>query len=55
MNESLKDRIAFRLERFRILRPLLLEKDGLAPGGGKRYVNRINGHVVVVMPDGSLR
>lgn len=50
-----KDRIAFYLERFRVLRPLLFRYDNAVVWGGKRYVNRINGHVVIVMPDGSLR
>ena len=48
------DRFGFWLERWQVLRPLLLKYDGEAPAG-RRYVNRVNGHLVVVLPDGSLR
>ena len=54
MPYTLRDRIAFWLERFAILRPVLLRYDGAAPIGA-RYVNRLNGHVVVVTEDGELR
>ena len=47
MMPSLKDRLAFWLERFVIVHPLLLKFDGIAPSGNKRYMNRINGHVIV--------
>ena len=40
------DRFAWWLERFAWLHPLLLAYDGPAPAG-RRYVNRLNGHLVV--------
>lgn len=49
------DRIAFWLERFRILRPLLLEFDAVLWNGNRRYFNRINGHVVIITTEGELR
>jgi len=47
MPYSIKDRIAFWLERFPIIHPLLLKLDGIAPNGKKRYKNRINGHLIM--------
>jgi len=44
----MRDRLAFALERVPAFHPLLLRFDGIAPGGRRRYVNRINGHVVVL-------
>ena len=52
MKTPLRDRIAFRLERYRAIRPFLLTLDGYGPNGKRRYVNRINGHVVM---EGELR
>lgn len=53
MKESLRMRLGFWLERFPLLRPLLLVYEGEAPTG-RRYLNRVNGHVVVIRADGSL-
>ncbi|AUV60862.1 hypothetical protein [Mycolicibacterium goodii] len=47
MPTPLRDRIAFWLERFSWLHPILLRYDGAAPNNRARYVNRINGHVIV--------
>lgn len=47
MNASWRTRFGFWLERWTVLRPLLLRYDGEAPRG-KRYVNRVNGHLVVL-------
>ena len=54
MKATLRLRIGFWLEKWRVLRPLLLKYDGEAPAG-PMYVNRVNGHLVVIFPDGSLR
>jgi len=45
---SIRDRFGFWVETLPYLRWLFLRYDGVAPGGRDRYVNRINGHVVVV-------
>ncbi|AHJ86363.1 hypothetical protein 32HC_85 [Mycobacterium phage 32HC] len=50
MPTPLRDRIAFWLERFSWLHPILLRYDGAAPNNRARYVNRINGHVIVKPP-----
>lgn len=47
MNMPFWDRVAFWLEGFKVLRPLLLRYDGQTPTGGDRYINKLNGHVVV--------
>lgn len=54
MRASWRLRFGFWLEQFRILRPLLLRYDGQS-NGVRRYVNRVNGCLVAVWPDGSLR
>jgi hypothetical protein len=57
MPGTLRDQFGFWLERFAVLRPLrplLLKYDGEAPAG-RAYVNRLNGHVVVITEDGELR
>ena len=54
MKVTLRLRIGFWLEKWRVLRPLLLKYDGEAPAG-RRYINRVSGHLVVVCSDGSLR
>lgn len=46
MRASLRDRVAFFLERMTFLHPVLLAYDG-EHDGKKRYFNRINGHVVM--------
>jgi hypothetical protein len=46
MPTRLRDRIAFWLERFEWIHPILLRFDGIAPSGALRYVNRINGHCI---------
>lgn len=51
MPTPIKDRIAYWLEQFRWLHPLLLRYDGQAPGGHPRYTNRINGHYIVFRRD----
>lgn len=48
MGMSWRDRIAYRLERYSWLHWLLVRADGVTPHTGRRrYVNRINGHVLV--------
>lgn len=48
MPTPLRDRIAYWLERFNWLHPILLRYDGEAPGGRPRFTNRrINGHIIV--------
>lgn len=46
MNASLRDRLAFWLERFGWLHPWLLAHDGEF-NGQTRYRNRLNGHIVM--------
>lgn len=47
MPTPLRDRIAYWLERFTWLHPILLRYDGETVTYRARYVNRINGHVVI--------
>lgn len=48
MPTPLRDRIALCLESFTWLHPILFRYDGLTFDGGRlRYVNRLNGHVVI--------
>lgn len=51
MKPSPRDRLGFFLERFKFLHRWLLERDGEVRygiyAGQKRYINRINGHVVI--------
>jgi hypothetical protein len=46
MKGSLRERFGFWLERFRLTRLLVLRHDGYF-GVQARYINRVNGHVVV--------
>lgn len=46
MKATLRERFGMWLERFHILHPWLLRYDGVAPTG-LRFINRVNGHVVV--------
>lgn len=47
MRLSLRDRFAFWAEGVLWLRGFVLVFDGYAPSGRTRYINRINGHVVL--------
>lgn len=47
MPTPLRDRIAYWLERFHWLHPILLRYDGEAPSGRTRFANRINGHIIL--------
>lgn len=47
MPTSLLDRVAFWLERWTFLDPILLELDQRFDNGAARYVNRLNGHLVM--------
>lgn len=50
MRPDWRTRLGFWLERHAVVRPLLLRYDGQAPSGAGRYVNRVNGHVVIGAP-----
>lgn len=51
MPYSLKDRVAFFLERSTVGRLLVMRYEG-SKGEFDRYTNRINGHVVIVPQNG---
>lgn len=50
MPYTLRARLGMWLQRFAITHRWLLAFDGIAPHGRRRYINRINRHVVVLDP-----
>jgi hypothetical protein len=47
MKASIRDRLAFWLERFTVIHPLLFRRLAYrAPGNRALYENRINGHLI---------
>ena len=47
MPTPLLDRVAFWLERWTWLDPVILKLDQRFDNGAVRYINRLNGHVVM--------
>lgn len=54
MRPDMRTRFGFWLERFAVLHGWLFIYDGITPSGFGRYVNRINGHLVMMTDDRKL-
>lgn len=47
MKPRKRDRLAYWLEQFGWLHPLLFKRDGTTPSGYERLTNRLNGHLTL--------